>query len=159
RRVHTFGKRENSIKRDPNAPVVIRGWLCKQVPAPQPARQGAPWGVEGGSSRLPQPCPAPAGGAVGSRAGSGSPLIPPSFWGPPDSREEAVLGSIPLPSYEIRPLPGEGKSRRFTFKVSPGGVGLVRAPPQVAHSGSPTWRHLDAWVLFPSSGRGVGAGG
>nr|XP_032662304.1 pleckstrin homology domain-containing family A member 4-like [Chelonoidis abingdonii] len=30
RRVHTFGKRENSIKRDPNAPVVIRGWLCKQ---------------------------------------------------------------------------------------------------------------------------------
>uniref|UniRef100_A0A452GXI4 PH domain-containing protein n=1 Tax=Gopherus agassizii TaxID=38772 RepID=A0A452GXI4_9SAUR len=93
RRIHTFGKRENSIKRDPNAPVVIRGWLCKQV-----------WGELGG---LWEGC----WGAMGLY-----------------SREEAVLGSIPLPSYEIRPLPGDGKSRRFTFKVSLRGVSLVGTP-------------------------------
>jgi len=30
-RVHSFGKREQSIKRNPNVPVVVRGWLYKQV--------------------------------------------------------------------------------------------------------------------------------
>uniref|UniRef100_A0A8C5SKH7 PH domain-containing protein n=1 Tax=Laticauda laticaudata TaxID=8630 RepID=A0A8C5SKH7_LATLA len=30
RKVHTFGKRANSIKRDPNSPVIMRGWLYKQ---------------------------------------------------------------------------------------------------------------------------------
>ena len=38
----------------------------------------------------------------------------------PDSREEMVLGSIPLPSYEIRTaFSKEKKNRRFVFKVSP----------------------------------------
>uniref|UniRef100_A0A803Y587 Uncharacterized protein n=1 Tax=Meleagris gallopavo TaxID=9103 RepID=A0A803Y587_MELGA len=31
KKVHNFGKRSNSIKRNPNAPVVRRGWLYKQV--------------------------------------------------------------------------------------------------------------------------------
>ncbi|XP_065742944.1 pleckstrin homology domain-containing family A member 5 isoform X23 [Phocoena phocoena] len=30
KKVHNFGKRSNSIKRNPNAPVVRRGWLYKQ---------------------------------------------------------------------------------------------------------------------------------
>lgn len=30
-KVHSFGKREQSIKRNPNVPVVVRGWLYKQV--------------------------------------------------------------------------------------------------------------------------------
>ncbi|KAJ4937472.1 hypothetical protein JOQ06_002107, partial [Pogonophryne albipinna] len=29
-RVHSFGKREQAIKRNPNVPVVVRGWLYKQ---------------------------------------------------------------------------------------------------------------------------------
>lgn len=37
----------------------------------------------------------------------------------PDSREEMILGSIPLPSYEIRTaFSKEKKNRRFVFKVS-----------------------------------------
>ena len=30
-KVHSFGKREQAIKRNPNMPVVVRGWLYKQV--------------------------------------------------------------------------------------------------------------------------------
>lgn len=38
----------------------------------------------------------------------------------PDSREETVLGSIPLPSYVISPVePEDHISRKFAFKVSP----------------------------------------
>eukprot|EP00064_Thunnus_orientalis_P005463 superscaffoldBa00000535_g5477 len=29
-KVHNFGKREQAIKRNPNVPVVVRGWLYKQ---------------------------------------------------------------------------------------------------------------------------------
>lgn len=42
------------------------------------------------------------------------PFPPPS----PDSREEAVLGSIPLPSYVISPVgPEDHISRKYAFKV------------------------------------------
>ncbi|MBZ3869815.1 Pleckstrin homology domain-containing family A member 5 [Sciurus carolinensis] len=34
KKVHNFGKRSNSIKRNPNAPVVRRGWLYKQAAHP-----------------------------------------------------------------------------------------------------------------------------
>lgn len=30
-KLHTFGKREHSIKRNPNVPAVVRGWLYKQA--------------------------------------------------------------------------------------------------------------------------------
>ncbi|MEQ2177806.1 Pleckstrin y domain-containing A member 7 [Goodea atripinnis] len=33
-KIHSFGKREQSIKRNPNVPVVVRGWLYKQVKHP-----------------------------------------------------------------------------------------------------------------------------
>lgn len=37
----------------------------------------------------------------------------------PDSREETVLGSIPLPSYVIAPVePDDNISRRYAFKVT-----------------------------------------
>uniref|UniRef100_A0A8C3HNI7 PH domain-containing protein n=1 Tax=Chrysemys picta bellii TaxID=8478 RepID=A0A8C3HNI7_CHRPI len=119
RRVHTFGKRENSIKRDPNAPVVIRGWLCKQDSSGLKLWKRR-WFV------LADYC----------------------LFYYRDSREEAVLGSIPLPSYEIRPLPGEGKSRRFTFKVNtrtPGFYSPHPPPsvPQAEHRGMRTY-HFSA---------------
>lgn len=31
KKIHNFGKRSNSIKRNTNAPVIKRGWLYKQV--------------------------------------------------------------------------------------------------------------------------------
>lgn len=31
KKIHNFGKRSNSIKRNPNAPVVKNNWLYKQV--------------------------------------------------------------------------------------------------------------------------------
>ena len=37
-----------------------------------------------------------------------------------DSREETVLGSIPLPSYVITPVdPDDHISRKYAFKVTP----------------------------------------
>lgn len=30
-KVHSFGKREQAIRRNPNVPVIVRGWLHKQV--------------------------------------------------------------------------------------------------------------------------------
>lgn len=40
----TFGKRSNSMKRNPNAAVTKSGWLYKQVPQPRraPSQRGAP---------------------------------------------------------------------------------------------------------------------
>lgn len=52
-----------------------------------------------------------------------TPSLPPSFLLPslscfPDSREESVLGSIPLPSYVISPVgPDDHISRKYAFKV------------------------------------------
>ncbi|XP_030400616.1 pleckstrin homology domain-containing family A member 4 isoform X1 [Gopherus evgoodei] len=110
RRVHTFGKRENSIKRDPNAPVVIRGWLCKQDSSGLKLWKRR-WFV------LADYC----------------------LFYYRDSREEAVLGSIPLPSYEIRPLPGDGKSRRFTFKAEHRGM-------RTYHFSADTQEDMNGWI-------------
>lgn len=30
-KVHSFGKRDQAIRRNPNVPVIVRGWLHKQV--------------------------------------------------------------------------------------------------------------------------------
>ncbi|KAM7134201.1 LOW QUALITY PROTEIN: pleckstrin homology domain-containing family A member 4 [Macrochelys suwanniensis] len=109
-RVHTFGKRENSVKRDPNAPVVIRGWLCKQDSSALKLWKRR-WFV------LADYC----------------------LFYYRDSREEAVLGSIPLPSYEIRPLPGERKSRRFTFKAEHRGM-------RTYHFSADTQEDMNGWI-------------
>ncbi|KAM9568662.1 pleckstrin homology domain-containing family A member 7-like isoform 24-T26 [Salvelinus alpinus] len=93
-RVHSFGKREQSIKRNPDVPVVVRGWLYKQD------RSGMrlwkrKWFV------LADYC----------------------LFYYKDSREESVLGSIPLPSYVVSAVePEDHISRKYAFKAEHGGM-------------------------------------
>ncbi|KAM8837222.1 pleckstrin homology domain-containing family A member 4 isoform 2-T2 [Spinachia spinachia] len=88
-KVQTFGKRCLAAKRDPNCPVVIRGWLNKKDSSGLKLWKRR-WFV------LSNYC----------------------LFYYKDSREESVLGSIPLPSYKILfCTPRECKSRKFTFKV------------------------------------------
>ncbi|XP_068439372.1 pleckstrin homology domain-containing family A member 7-like isoform X2 [Clinocottus analis] len=88
-KVQTFGKRCLASKRDPNCPVVIRGWLNKQDSSGLKLWKRR-WFV------LSNYC----------------------LFYYKDSREESVLGSIPLPSYKILfCTPRECKNRKFTFKV------------------------------------------
>ncbi|KAM6452415.1 pleckstrin homology domain-containing family A member 4 isoform 2-T7 [Liasis olivaceus] len=94
RKVHTFGKRANSIKRDLNSPVVMRGWLYKQDSSGLKLWKRR-WFV------LSNYC----------------------LFYYRDSREEMVLGSILLPSYEIRTaFSKEKKNRRFVFKAEHPGM-------------------------------------
>ncbi|XP_060111475.1 pleckstrin homology domain-containing family A member 4 [Heteronotia binoei] len=94
RKVHTFGKRSNSIKRDPNQPVIMRGWLYKKDSSGLKLWKRR-WFV------LSNYC----------------------LFYYRDSREEMVLGSIPLPSYEIRTaFSKEKKNRRFVFKAEHPGM-------------------------------------
>ncbi|XP_048372665.1 pleckstrin homology domain-containing family A member 4 [Sphaerodactylus townsendi] len=93
-KVHTFGKRSNSIKRDPNQPVIMRGWLYKKDSSGLKLWKRR-WFV------LSNYC----------------------LFYYRDSREEMVLGSIPLPSYEIRTaFSKEKKNRRFVFKAEHPGM-------------------------------------
>ncbi|XP_038873135.1 pleckstrin homology domain-containing family A member 7-like isoform X2 [Salvelinus namaycush] len=93
-RVHSFGKREQSIKRNPDVPVVVRGWLYKQD------RSGMrlwkrKWFV------LADYC----------------------LFYYKDSREESVLGSIPLPSYVVSAVePEDHISRKYAFKANHTGM-------------------------------------
>ncbi|XP_074518739.1 pleckstrin homology domain-containing family A member 4 isoform X2 [Halichoeres trimaculatus] len=88
-KVQTFGKRCQAAKRDPNCPVVIRGWLNKKDSSGLKLWKRR-WFV------LSDYC----------------------LFYYKDSREESVLGSIPLPSYKILfCTPRECKNRKFTFKV------------------------------------------
>ncbi|XP_061765329.1 pleckstrin homology domain-containing family A member 7 isoform X1 [Nerophis ophidion] len=88
-KVQTFGKRCQSAKRDPNCLVVIRGWLNKKDSTGLKLWKRR-WFV------LSNYC----------------------LFYYKDSREESVLGSIPLPSYKILfCTPRECKNRKFTFKV------------------------------------------
>ncbi|CAB1339277.1 unnamed protein product [Coregonus sp. 'balchen'] len=74
-KVHSFGKRDHAIKRNPNIPVVVRGWLYKQDSSGMRLWKRK-WFV------LSDYC----------------------LFYYKDSREETVLGSIPLPSYVITPV-------------------------------------------------------
>ncbi|GAA6074034.1 pleckstrin homology domain-containing family A member 7-like isoform X1, partial [Tachysurus ichikawai] len=86
-----FGKRDHAIKRNPNVPVVVRGWLYKQDSSGMRLWKRK-WFV------LSDYC----------------------LFYYKDSREETVLGSIPLPSYVISPVePEDHISRKFAFKVNP----------------------------------------
>ncbi|XP_041830071.1 pleckstrin homology domain-containing family A member 5 isoform X2 [Melanotaenia boesemani] len=88
-KVQTFGKRCYAAKRDPNCPVIIRGWLNKKDSSGLKLWKRR-WFV------LSNYC----------------------LYYYKDSREESVLGSIPLPSYKILfCTPRECKNRKFTFKV------------------------------------------
>ncbi|KAJ7984556.1 hypothetical protein DPEC_G00356020 [Dallia pectoralis] len=88
-RVQSFGKGCRAVKRDPNCPVVIRGWLNKKDSCGLKLWKRR-WFV------LSNYC----------------------LFYYKDSREESVLGSIPLPSYSILfCTPRECKHRKNTFKV------------------------------------------
>ncbi|XP_072448490.1 pleckstrin homology domain-containing family A member 7 isoform X5 [Chiloscyllium punctatum] len=93
-KIHSFGKREQSSKRNPNAPVVVRGWLYKQDSS----------GMRLWKRRwfaLSEYC----------------------LFYYKDSREETVLGSIPLPSYVISPVdPEDHISRKYAFKATHTGM-------------------------------------
>ncbi|XP_061679738.1 pleckstrin homology domain-containing family A member 7 isoform X3 [Syngnathoides biaculeatus] len=93
-RVHSFGKREQAIKRNPNVPVVVRGWLYKQD-------------------------------SSGMRLWKRKWFVLSDFclFYYKDSREEAVLGSIPLPSYVISPVgPEDHINRKYAFKAEHTGM-------------------------------------
>ncbi|KAJ1131409.1 hypothetical protein NDU88_009746 [Pleurodeles waltl] len=111
KRVHTFGKREYAIKRDPNSAVVIRGWLYKQDSA-------------------------------GLRLWKRRWFVLSDFclFYYRDSREETVLGSILLPSYEILPAgPREAKNRKFTFKAEHPGM-------RTYYFGADTQEDMNGWI-------------
>ncbi|XP_047241933.1 pleckstrin homology domain-containing family A member 7-like isoform X3 [Girardinichthys multiradiatus] len=93
-KIHSFGKREQSIKRNPNVPAVVRGWLYKQD-------------------------------SSGMRLWKRKWFVLADFclFYYKDSREESVLGSIPLPSYVISPVgPEDHISRKYAFKASHTGM-------------------------------------
>ncbi|MBN3311786.1 PKHA7 protein, partial [Atractosteus spatula] len=93
-KVHSFGKRGLSVKRDPNCPVIIRGWLYKQDSSGLKLWKRR-WFV------LSDYC----------------------LFYYRDSREETVLGSIPLPSYSILLCTQkESKNRKFAFKAAHAGM-------------------------------------
>nr|XP_048709653.1 pleckstrin homology domain-containing family A member 7 isoform X4 [Caretta caretta] len=88
-KVHSFGKRDQSIKRNPNVPVVVRGWLHKQDSSGMRLWKRR-WFL------LSDYC----------------------LFYYKDSREETVLGSIPLPSYVISPVGPEDRiNRKYSFKA------------------------------------------
>uniref|UniRef100_A0A3P8RCX6 Pleckstrin homology domain containing, family A member 7b n=1 Tax=Astatotilapia calliptera TaxID=8154 RepID=A0A3P8RCX6_ASTCA len=88
-KVHNFGKRDHAIKRNLNIPVVVRGWLYKQDSSGMRLWKRK-WFV------LSDYC----------------------LFYYKDSREETVLGSIPLPSYVISPVePEDHINRKYAFKA------------------------------------------
>uniref|UniRef100_A0A673FVY6 PH domain-containing protein n=1 Tax=Sinocyclocheilus rhinocerous TaxID=307959 RepID=A0A673FVY6_9TELE len=88
-KLHCFGKRDHSIKRNLNVPVVVRGWLYKQDSSGMRLWKRK-WFV------LSDYC----------------------LFYYKDSREEMALGSIPLPSYVISPVgPEDHISRKYAFKA------------------------------------------
>ncbi|XP_078801334.1 pleckstrin homology domain-containing family A member 7 isoform X34 [Oryzias latipes] len=88
-KIHSFGKRDHAIKRNPNIPVVVRGWLYKQDSSGMRLWKRK-WFV------LSDYC----------------------LFYYKDSREETVLGSIPLPSYVISPVELDDHiNRKYAFKA------------------------------------------
>ncbi|XP_064315558.1 pleckstrin homology domain-containing family A member 5 isoform X7 [Phalacrocorax carbo] len=88
KKVHNFGKRSNSIKRNPNAPVVRRGWLYKQDSTGMKLWKKR-WFV------LSDLC----------------------LFYYRDEKEEGILGSILLPSFQISVLsPEDHINRKYAFK-------------------------------------------
>ncbi|XP_055011254.1 pleckstrin homology domain-containing family A member 7-like isoform X2 [Boleophthalmus pectinirostris] len=88
-KLHSFGKRQLSVKRNPNVPVEVRGWLYKQD-------------------------------SSGMRLWKRKWFVLSDFclFYYKDSREQSVLGSIPLPSYEVCPVGTQDHiSRKYAFKA------------------------------------------
>uniref|UniRef100_A0A3Q3JPR1 Pleckstrin homology domain containing, family A member 7b n=1 Tax=Monopterus albus TaxID=43700 RepID=A0A3Q3JPR1_MONAL len=95
-KVHNFGKREQAIKRNPNVPVVVRGWLYKQDSSGMRLWKRK-WFV------LADFC-----------------LF---YYKENIVLEIPILGSIPLPSYVISPVGLEDHiNRKYAFKAEHTGM-------------------------------------
>ncbi|KAG8589435.1 hypothetical protein GDO81_006384 [Engystomops pustulosus] len=89
-----FGKRSNSMKRNPNAEVTKTGWLYKQASS----------GVKQWNKRW-------------------FVLVDRCLFYYKDEKEEGILGSIPLLSFRIAPVqPSDNISRKHTFKAEHAGI-------------------------------------
>ncbi|XP_075709852.1 pleckstrin homology domain-containing family A member 6 isoform X5 [Rhinoderma darwinii] len=89
-----FGKRSNSMKRNPNAEVTKIGWLYKQASS----------GVKQWNKRW-------------------FVLVDRCLFYYKDEKEEGILGSIPLLSFRITPVqPSDNISRKYTFKAEHAGI-------------------------------------
>ncbi|KAM5318918.1 pleckstrin homology domain-containing family A member 7 isoform 3-T3 [Glossophaga mutica] len=124
-KVHSFGKRDQAIRRNPNVPVVVRGWLHKQDSSGMRLWKRR-WFV------LADYC----------------------LFYYKDSREEVVLGSIPLPSYVISPVGPEDRiSRKYSFKAVHAGMRALIYNSSSEQSGMRTYyfsadtlEDMNAWV-------------
>ncbi|XP_053575098.1 pleckstrin homology domain-containing family A member 5 isoform X2 [Bombina bombina] len=89
-KLHNFGKRSNSIKRNPNAPVIIKSWLYKKANSGMKLWKKR-WFV------LSDLC----------------------LFYYRDDKEEGVLGSILLPSFQVSVVtPEDHVNRMFAFKAT-----------------------------------------
>uniref|UniRef100_A0A5F9D4L6 Pleckstrin homology domain containing A7 n=1 Tax=Oryctolagus cuniculus TaxID=9986 RepID=A0A5F9D4L6_RABIT len=129
-KVHSFGKRDQAIRRNLNVPVVVRGWLHKQDSSGMRLWKRR-WFV------LADYC----------------------LFYYKDSREEAILGSIPLPSYVISPVAPEDRiSRKYSFKAvhtgmraliynsSAGGSQAEQSGMRTYYFSADTQEDMNAWV-------------
>ncbi|XP_067915038.1 pleckstrin homology domain-containing family A member 5 isoform X5 [Heterodontus francisci] len=90
KKIHNFGKRSNSIKRNANAPVIKRGWLYKQDSTGMKLWKKR-WFV------LADLC----------------------LFYYRDEKEESILGSILLPSFKVAPVsPEDHINRKYAFKAA-----------------------------------------
>ncbi|XP_038667026.1 pleckstrin homology domain-containing family A member 5 isoform X9 [Scyliorhinus canicula] len=90
KKIHNFGKRSNSIKRNTNAPVIKRGWLYKQDSTGMKLWKKR-WFV------LADLC----------------------LFYYRDEKEEGILGSILLPSFKVAPIsPEDHINRKYAFKAA-----------------------------------------
>ncbi|XP_016134801.1 pleckstrin homology domain-containing family A member 5-like isoform X6 [Sinocyclocheilus grahami] len=90
KKIHNFGKRSNSIKRNPNAPVIKNGWLYKQDSTGMKLWKKR-WFV----------------------------LCDMCLFYYRDEKEEGILGSILLPSFHITMLSVDDHvSRKYAFKAT-----------------------------------------
>ncbi|XP_028590080.2 pleckstrin homology domain-containing family A member 6 isoform X22 [Podarcis muralis] len=112
-----FGKRSNSMKRNPNAAVTKSGWLFKQASS----------GVKQWNKRW-------------------FVLVDRCLFYYKDEKEESILGSIPLLSFRVAAVqPSDNISRKYTFKVTvcwmeeTSGNNKKSLSPQAEHAGIRTY--------------------
>lgn len=126
-----FGKRSNSMKRNPNAAVTKSGWLFKQASS----------GVKQWNKRW-------------------FVLVDRCLFYYKDEKEENILGSIPLLSFRVAAVqPSDNISRKYTFKVTVcwieeiPGSNKKSLSPQAEHAGIRTYffsaennEEQDSWI-------------
>ncbi|NXD12074.1 PKHA6 protein, partial [Nothocercus nigrocapillus] len=116
-----FGKRSNSMKRNPNAAVTKSGWLYKQASS----------GVKQWNKRW-------------------FVLVDRCLFYYKDEKEESILGSIPLLSFRVAAVqPSDNISRKHTFKVTV--CWAEEAPGRSKHSLSPQAEHAGIRTYFFSA--------